>query len=296
MATALQIQSEYWWQREIVTVELDWLGDELCRRTGQPRTAAGTKGNPAHLNGGHRSQEWILRSLYCTNRGYTVQPGLTAAQARHIAAIDFTPGVWGTARNRQLMVEQTGRLLAAMKAGELDELRELYGTVDGRTVTGWNNSGDRIVSSDLSHLDHWHGTIDRRHLTNRALMERIVAIALGDPKPEGSTMSMHWFCRESPTATQLYIATTRWRKKITTSEKSNYVAHASKGHLVLAQGEAVWDNLSCAGPEIRDEPAVDVVALADAIVAKLPSTALTAADVRAALADVLRHGVATEVP
>lgn len=175
MADAGDIQAEYWWQREIVTVELDWLGDELCRRTGQPRTAAGTKGNTAHLNGGHRSQEWILRSLYCTNRSYTVQSGLTATQARHIAAFDFTPG------NVVDMIAQSRRLIAAMKAGFLDEVLAIYCNVDGdRIVDGWNNVLDRAATSDSSHLWHWHLTLDRRHMTNRALMERIVSIALGD--------------------------------------------------------------------------------------------------------------------
>ena len=180
MASDAQIQAESWWQREIVTVELDWLADELCRRTGQPRVAAGTKGNTAHLSGAHRSQEWILNSDFAASRRYTVQAGLTALQARHVAGLDFTPGVWGTSRNRQLMREQTGRLLAAMKAGQLNEVRELYGTTDGRTVTGWNNVENRTATSDDSHLDHFHLSIDRRHCGNKALMERILAVALGE--------------------------------------------------------------------------------------------------------------------
>jgi len=176
----VSITEEICWRREVVTSELAWLGDEMCRRTGQPATAAGDKGNTAHLRGSHRSQDWILHSVYCTNRTYTVQSGLAAEQLLHIAGFDFAPGEWGTARNRELMIEQTGRLLAAMQAGLLDEVRELYGTVDGRTVTGWNNAENRVATSDDSHLDHWHLGFDRRHMTNRALMERIVSIALGD--------------------------------------------------------------------------------------------------------------------
>jgi hypothetical protein len=180
MATLLQLQSEPWWGHEVVTTELDWLGDEMCRRTGQPRTAAGSKGNTSHLRGAHRSQEWILNSAFCTSRTYTVQSGLSGTQARHVAGFDFVPGAWGTSENRRRMVEQTSRLLAAMRAGELDEVRELFGTVDGRTVAGWNNVTNRAATSDSSHLDHWHLTIDRRQLRNRDLMERIVATALGD--------------------------------------------------------------------------------------------------------------------
>lgn len=184
MASDAEIQAESWWHREIVTAELDWLGDELCRRTGRPRTAAGTKGNEAHLRGAHRSQEWILNSDFATSRQYTVQAGLTALQARHVAGFDFTPGEWGTARNRALMVEQTKRLLAAMKAGRLDGVRELFGTTDGRSVTGWNNVENRVVTADDSHLDHFHLSIDRRRCADKALMERLVAVVLGEEGDE----------------------------------------------------------------------------------------------------------------
>ncbi|MFI6160401.1 hypothetical protein ACIA59_10675 [Micromonospora haikouensis] len=176
MPTYAQLQAEPSWNREIVTEEMDWLGDELCRRTRRPREAAGTKGDNAHLRGGHRSQEWIKKSRYCTNRTYTVQSGLTAEQERHIAGFDFTPG------SDREMVAQSKRIYNAMRAGLLDEVREFYGNVDGdKVVDGWDNVADRAASSDSSHLWHWHLTIDRRHCRNRSLMERIIAIALGDP-------------------------------------------------------------------------------------------------------------------
>jgi hypothetical protein len=183
MPTDAQIRAESWWKREIVTSELDWLGDELCRRTGQPRTAAGTKGNEAHRRGGHRSQEWIEKSAYCTNRTYTVQSGLTAEQERHVAALDFTPGQWGTQANRRLMQQQTRRLVDALKSGRLAGVREVIGTLDGRTVTAIRPDGSTF-SADTSHLDHWHLTLDRRRCRDKKLMERIIAVALGDEGDE----------------------------------------------------------------------------------------------------------------
>lgn len=175
MPTYAQLQAESWWGREIVTPEIDWFGDELCRRTGRPRAAFGSKGDNHHLAGAHRSQEWILKSRYCTNRGYTIQSGLTATQARHIAGIDFTPG------SAAEMVAQCKRIYAAMRAGRLEEVREFYGNVDGdQVVDGWDNVRNRKASSDSSHLWHWHLSIDRRHCADRALMERILAIVLGD--------------------------------------------------------------------------------------------------------------------
>lgn len=174
MPTYAELAAEQWWGREVVTPELTWLGTELCRRTGRPRDAAGSKGDNRHLRGSHRSQEWIKHSRYCTNRSYTVQSGLTSAQLRHIAGFDFNPG------SAAQMVAQSKRIIAAMRAGQLDEVLEFYGTVDGKTVTGWNNRENRYATSDSSHLWHWHISIDRRRCADRALMERILRIALGD--------------------------------------------------------------------------------------------------------------------
>ena len=183
MPTYAQLQAEPWWGREVTTPAMDWLGDELCRRAGRPRTAFGTKGDRHHLRGAHRSQEWLQRSVYCTNRTYTVQAGLTADQLRHVAGADFTPGEWGTAANRALMVEQTRRLVAAMRAGQLPGVREVIGTLDGRTVVGTRPDGSTF-SSDSSHLEHWHLTIDRRRCADRTLMERVLAVALGDTEDD----------------------------------------------------------------------------------------------------------------
>ena len=182
MTTYAQLEAESWWGREIVTPELAWLGDELCRRTGRPRTAAGSKGNNLHLRGAHRSQEWILHSAYCTSRTYTVQSGLTSTQSRHIAGFDFTPG------SAEQMIAQSKRLMAAVKSGQLEEVRELYGNVDGdQVVDGWDNLHNRAATSDSSHLWHWHLTLDRRHCADRALMERILAVALGEDDDVSAT-------------------------------------------------------------------------------------------------------------
>lgn len=173
MPTYAELQAETWWGREIVTPELAGLGAELCRRTSRPADAAGTKGNNLHLRGSHRSQEWILNSRYCTSRTYTVQSGLTGEQARHVAGFDFTPG------SAAAMLVQCQRLMAALRAGVLEEVREFYGNVDGDLIVdGWNNLLDRAASSDSSHLWHWHLGLDRRCLRDAALMRRIVSIAL----------------------------------------------------------------------------------------------------------------------
>lgn len=180
MPTLLQLQAEPWWDREVITPELHWLGDELCRRTGAPAYSIGTKGNEVHLNGGHRSQEWILNSDWCTNTHYTVQSGLTAEQLRHIAALDRTPGSWGTAANRARMVVETGRLVTAARAGRLVGVTQIQGTLDGKATYGQNFPSLNTTVPDDSHLDHWHLTFDRRYLHDAALMGRIVDVVLGE--------------------------------------------------------------------------------------------------------------------
>jgi len=178
----LQLQAEPWWDREIVTPELDWLGDELCRRTGAPPWSIGTKGDENHLNGGHRSQEWIVQSDWCTNIHYTVQSGLSGEQPRHIAALDRTPLAWGTPANRAQMVVETQRLLDAARAGRLPGITQIQGTLNGVTTYGQNfPSLITTVPSD-SHLDHWHLTFDRRYLHDAMLMQRIVNVVLGTTK------------------------------------------------------------------------------------------------------------------
>ncbi|MEV4628841.1 hypothetical protein AB0J90_21490 [Micromonospora sp. NPDC049523] len=184
MATQAEFNADPWVRREIVTAELDWLGDELCRRTGRPRAAAGSKGDYLHLRGAHRSQEFVEKSPLCTNRTYTTQTGLTAEQLRHVAGFDFTPGA------TEPMIAQSKRLLTAMKAGVLEEVREIYCNVDGdKVVDGWDNVRNVSATSDSSHLWHWHLSLDRRRCADRPLMERILSIALGDPpKDEESDM------------------------------------------------------------------------------------------------------------
>lgn len=173
--TYAQLEAESWWNREIVTEAMDWLGDELCRRTGRPRVAAGTKGDRFHLRGAHRSQEWLLNSRYSTSRMYTVQPGLSGDQLRWVAGFDFTPG------SDTQMIAQCKRLYQAMRSGLLDEVLEFYGNLGGdKVVDGWDNLRDRAASADDSHLWHWHISVDRRHCGSRALMERILTVALGD--------------------------------------------------------------------------------------------------------------------
>lgn len=179
MATQEQLEAEPWWDREIITSPMVGVGLQLRAAYNVGASSFGIKGNTRHLSGGHRSQEWLKNSAYCENRAYTVQSGLTATQARMCVAFDFTPAAWGSADNRAKMKTLTKRLIDAMKAGALDEVDEVFGTLDGVRVTGWNNDADKTISADSSHLDHVHVRLDRRYADDNAVMVKITNVMLG---------------------------------------------------------------------------------------------------------------------
>lgn len=180
MATLSQLEAEPWWDREIVTSPMVGLGLQLRGAYGTGALSIGIKGNVAHLSGGHRSQEWIKNSAWCTNRNYATQAGLAGDQLRYCSALDFAPAAWGSADNRAKMIVLTRRVIDAMKAGRCDELVEVFGTLDGEKVAGWRNDLNVAVSSDSSHLDHIHLRFDRRYVNDNAVMSRTAAILLED--------------------------------------------------------------------------------------------------------------------
>lgn len=174
MPTYSQLQAESWWNQEIITDELKWLGGELRTSLGVGADAIGTKGNNVHLNGSHRSQDWITNSRYCTNRSYTVQSALTALQRRYIAALDVTP------KSNADMLAISQRIDRATRAGELEEVIAWYGnTNNDQRVDGWDNIRNAVATSDSSHLWHLHIGFDRRVLTDMNVMRRVLAVLTG---------------------------------------------------------------------------------------------------------------------
>jgi hypothetical protein len=180
MATMEQLEAEPWWNREITTSAMVGLGLQLRTAFQAGRGSVGIKGNEVHLSGGHRSQEWIKNSRYCTNRLYAVQTGLSGDELRYCSAIDFVPAVWGTVDNRNKMKLLTSRMLDSMKAGECDEVVECFGTLDGKNITGWRNDLNKVATSDTSHLDHIHVRFQRQYCNDSAVMAKVATILLGE--------------------------------------------------------------------------------------------------------------------
>jgi hypothetical protein len=203
MATLEQLESEAWWGREITTSPMVGLGLQLRAAHGTGAGSVGIKGNEVHLSGGHRSQEWLTKSRYCTNRVYAVQPSLVGDEYRYVAALDFTPGVWGSADNRAKMRVLTKRMLDAMRSGFCDEVLECFGTLDGVHVAGWRNDLNQTATSDTSHLDHLHLRFNRRFCNDNAVMIKVAAILLGDDfmTLDASDANVVWYTKNLPSGT-----------------------------------------------------------------------------------------------
>jgi hypothetical protein len=176
VATYAQLNQEAAWRNEFMPEPMRWFCRELARALGVPQANVGAKGDNAsgHMRGGHRSQRWILTSRHCTNRTYTVSPGLPANLLDALGAIDITP------KNREQMLLISQRIDAASRAGRIEEVVAWYGNTNNDTrVDGWDNVRNAVASSDASHLWHLHLTFDRHVVGSRPMFERLLAILLG---------------------------------------------------------------------------------------------------------------------
>jgi hypothetical protein len=160
MATYAQLKREPWWDAEKQPATIKTLCDRIRARYGLAANAVGSKGDnaPGHMRGYHRSRAWLLNSIYCTNRLYSVvetEGNRSGGDDDWLAATDFT-------LPDSILLPMCRRLDAAVRAGRLEKITEWYGNVDGDTrVDGYNNIKDRVATSDSSHLWHLHLSFDR---------------------------------------------------------------------------------------------------------------------------------------
>lgn len=181
-----ELTTESWFNDEVVSAAMFSCSSRWRSHWGVGPTLIGSKGDENHLRGRHRSRDWTRNSIYCTNRGYgdtdLRDRDAPASFGRYLRAfdIDGMPAGERWAFNR--------RLDDAVRAGRLPCVAEWFGTFDGFTVVGWYQG--HSSASDDTHLDHTHIGIWTTFCEDRAQLDLLCAIILGedDMTPEQDTM------------------------------------------------------------------------------------------------------------
>jgi hypothetical protein len=262
-----ELDNEVWWVREFEQPALARFNTRLRAFYNLTRSQCGSKGDNRHTSGRHRSRNWDLNSRYCTNRSYgTTDPRDKRGNGDALRATDLGlqgPVLWAACR----------RVDAAVRVGKLPQLAEWFGTFDGKTVVGWSNG--HSSTSDSSHLSHGHLGYWTESAGDEAFFDLLFNVITGD--------DMSWTERPA-NSTFTY------------------------GELAFGTNVAVWKAvglLEALAPKLGLDPQelaaitaaartgaeAGVVAAADelaaAIVAELPETGLTKADVETAVRKVL---------
>jgi hypothetical protein len=153
------------WRAEFVPPTLEALAVAIRKAWGLGADAVGSKGDTHHTSGYHRSRNWVLGSRYSAKGAsdYSVRYATDSqgGDGNWICALDVTPG--DSAR----MIAACKRLDAALRAGQLPNVREFYGNTNGdQVVDGWDELLGKAVTSDDSHLWHFHISFRRSRAGN----------------------------------------------------------------------------------------------------------------------------------
>ena len=133
---------------------------------------SGIVGDASHGYGYHLSRAMLPSSDYSVQLADDKLGDPDAA-----SALDIKPG--GTEGMRVV----TRRLIDATQAGDprMRPVREFFGTLDGRNVTGLDVVGRYWVTSDDSHLWHVHISFLRRFATDKAALAGVADVIAGRP-------------------------------------------------------------------------------------------------------------------
>ncbi|HET8581779.1 MAG TPA: hypothetical protein VFL65_00895 [Jatrophihabitans sp.] len=135
----------------------------------------GILGDQAHTYGYHRARAVLPSSDYSCQLADD-----RAGDAWSASALDLTP----TGAEAQRLITQRLIDATARKDPRLLAVREFFGSVDGRNVTGRDVRGGYAVTSDDSHLWHVHLSIFRRYANDAAALAPIVDVVAGNSKEE----------------------------------------------------------------------------------------------------------------
>lgn len=240
MVTYDQLNTEAVYRAEVETEQMKWLVSELCKFFGVPRINGGIRGDNRHLNGGHRSQRWILLSQFCTNRTYSAEANLPPTNWNDIAAFDVT-----LPDKHMLTISRNAD--RAVRSGQLEELVEWFGNLfndsGSQKVDGYDNIRNRIATSDSSHLWHFHGRINRWLTRSWDAVRKIYAALTGTAAPitEEEDMGRQLLVRPSDSQ-QVWKVDGQFRRRLpaglVTDNKNN---HSELLLGALGNGGAVYN-------------------------------------------------------
>ena len=162
-------------------------GREIARRLGG--TFSGVVGDQAHGYGYHRSRNELRRR------------GLTGDYSILLSDDTRGPGDAASAIDVKLppsqMVAVTKRLLARKESATATTyLREFFGTLDGRHVTGWDFRRQKSAIADDSHLWHLHLSVIRRYADDETAANAIVALTTEDDMDLSDKVRLSAWIRE----------------------------------------------------------------------------------------------------
>lgn len=139
---------------------------------------SGVLGDSSHTYGYHRSRNALPGNDYSVVQGIDRKGDGNAASALDIS---FPPAG---------MKLVTTRLIDAARRHDprMQTLREFFGTVTGKTVTGLDVQTLKWVTSDPSHLWHLHCSGHRAYVNDAAAWQRVAQVICGQgsapaPKP-----------------------------------------------------------------------------------------------------------------
>jgi hypothetical protein len=132
----------------------------------------GILGDAAHDGGYHRGRD------YCAPGDYSTQlPEDQQGDGQAASALDLS---WTTAADHY---EVSQRLMDASDDSRMVAARSFFGSVDGRTVCGWDFYGGYPVTSDDSHLWHIHLSILRKYANDWDALAPIADVITGGGAP-----------------------------------------------------------------------------------------------------------------
>lgn len=146
----------------------------------------GTSAN-GHTYGYHRSRKWDIAYGRDGAGDYSVQlVDDKAGDGDAASALDLKP------KTSAGMILMTRRLIdaTARRDPRLRALREFFGTVNGRSVTGRDVRTGRVVTADSTHLWHVHLSGLRRFVNDAAAWRAIMDVIAGKPLEEELDMGI----------------------------------------------------------------------------------------------------------